>query len=72
MSERGQEGLVQQFVAQAVVETFDESVLPWLSRRDVTPIDLALLAPSQDYHLVSSMPFWTGLPHFCLEQEKIY
>ena len=40
--------LIQQFVAHAAVEAFNEAILHRLARRDVVPVDLAVLLPFQD------------------------
>jgi hypothetical protein len=40
--------LVETFVTQPAVEALDEAVLSWLARRDVMPLDIALMLPSQD------------------------
>jgi hypothetical protein len=40
-----EQGLVDEFVAQAAVEALDEAVLLRLARRDVMPADLALVGP---------------------------
>src|SRR5215469_7859972 len=45
MSERAEQGLVQQFVAQPAVKAFDESVLLRLTGCDVVPFDAGLLRP---------------------------
>lgn len=45
---RGEQGLVQKFVAQASVEAFDEGVRNRLSGIDIGPIDLGLLGPAKD------------------------
>ena len=37
MSQRGEQGLVEAFVAQATIEALDEAVLHRLARRDVWP-----------------------------------
>ena len=50
MSEAGEDRLVQELVAQARIEAFDKPVLVRLSRRDVVPLDIALLRPAQDRH----------------------
>jgi hypothetical protein len=43
--QRGEQRLVEEFIAQTAVEAFDESVLGQLSRRDVVPIDPSSAAP---------------------------
>ena len=43
-----EQGLVQQFVAHAAVEAFDEAVLHRLAGGDVMPFDPTLLRPTQD------------------------
>jgi len=48
--------LVEAFVTEAAVETFDESVLDRLAWRDVVPVDAALLLPTQDRMRISSVP----------------
>ena len=50
MRKRAEQRLVEQFVAQAAVETFDEGVLLRLARGDVMPLDAGLLRPAQDRH----------------------
>lgn len=47
MSQGREQGLVQAFVPQAVVEALHEGVLGRLARRDLVPADLPLLGPSQ-------------------------
>ena len=47
MGERGEQGLVQQFVAQAAVEALDKSILLRLAWGEVVP-NTALLRPVQD------------------------
>jgi len=37
--ERDEQSLIQEFVPETAVETFDESILGGLSRRDVVPFD---------------------------------
>ena len=48
LDERGEQRLVQEFVAQPAVERLDEGVLDGLSRRDVVPLDPGLVGPAQD------------------------
>jgi len=50
MGEAGEDCLDQELVPQARIEAFDEPVLIWLARRDVVPLDVALLVPAQDRH----------------------
>ena len=50
MHERGEQGLVQQLIAQPAVAPLDEGVLLWLVWRDVVPLDLLLLSPAQGRH----------------------
>ena len=42
LRERGEQRLIEKFVAQAGVETLDEGVLGRLAGRDVMPLDLPL------------------------------
>ena len=46
----GEQRLVQAFVTQPPVEAFDEAVLLRLARRDVMPVDPAILRPLEDRH----------------------
>src|ERR1700761_6499158 len=48
LSQRGEQRLVQAFIAQPADEAFRERVLLRLARCDVVPPNLALLAPAQD------------------------
>ena len=48
MGEVMEHGLVEKLVPHATVETFHETVLHGLSRRDVMPFDPVLGAPLQD------------------------
>ena len=48
LPQRGEQSLVQAFIAQPPDETFGKRVLLRLAWRDVVPADLALLAPAQD------------------------
>lgn len=48
MAQRGEPRLVQVFVAQAAIETFDLIILLRLAGRDVLPLDLPVLRPTQD------------------------
>ena len=48
MAQPGEEVLVQAFVAEPAVEALHEAVLHGLARRDVVPLDMALLLPLQD------------------------
>jgi hypothetical protein len=50
MSQRAEQGFVQQFVAQPAVKAFNKSVLLWLPGCDVVPFDAGLLRPAQDRH----------------------
>ena len=50
MNELGEQGLVQQLIAQPAVKALDKGVLLWLAWRDVVPLDLLLLRPAQDRH----------------------
>lgn len=43
-----EQGLVQELVTHATVETLDEGVLHRLARLDVVPVDVALGTPGQD------------------------
>ena len=43
LTERGEHGLVQQFVAEPAVKALDEGVLLGLAWCDVVPLDLLLL-----------------------------
>ena len=46
----GGDRLVQELIAQARIEAFDEPVLVGLPRRDLVPLDIAFLRPAQDRH----------------------
>ena len=48
MGERAEQRLVQQLVAQTAIETLDKGVLLRFARRDVVPIDTAVLRLAQD------------------------
>ena len=48
VGQRGEQCLVEAFVAQTTIEALDEAVLHRLARRDVVPLDPALLRPAQD------------------------
>ena len=48
VGERGEQRLVEQFVAQPAVETLDEGVLGRLAGRDVVPFDALVLLPAED------------------------
>jgi hypothetical protein len=48
LGQRGEQRLVEAFVAQATIEALDEAVLHRLARRNVVPIDPPLLRPAQD------------------------
>ena len=48
MRQRPEQGLVEQFVTQTVDEGFGEGVLHQFAWRDVTPLDLVVVSPSQD------------------------
>lgn len=48
LPQRGEQRLVQAFVAQSADEAFGERVLLRLARGDVVPNNLSLLAPAQD------------------------
>ena len=50
VSERAEQCLVQQLIAEPAVEALNEGVLRGLARRDVVPFDLGLLRPAQDRH----------------------
>jgi hypothetical protein len=50
LRQRGEQRLVQPFIAQPTVEAFRESVLLWLAGRDVVPTNLTILAPLQERH----------------------
>ena len=50
MVERGEERLVQKFVAQSAVEALDEGILLRLAGRNVMPLDPSLLCPAQYCH----------------------
>jgi hypothetical protein len=43
-----EEVLVETFVAQALVEAFDQAVLHWLARRNVMPFNACVLLPAED------------------------
>jgi hypothetical protein len=59
MRERAEQGLVEQFVAQAADEGFRERVLHRLARRDVVPGNLAILEVSS---VPLSLTIVFGLP----------
>ena len=40
------------FIPRLAVEAFDESVLLWLARRDIVPINITLLNPFEDRNAV--------------------
>ena len=44
----GEQPLVEELIAQPSDEALHEAVLHWLARRDVVPLDLAILLPGQD------------------------
>ena len=48
MAQVGEQVFVEALVAQAAIEALDEAVFNWHPRRDVMPLDLALLLPFQD------------------------
>ena len=48
VAKRAEQGLVEQLVAQAAVETLIEAILLGLARRDVTPANAGLVGPAQD------------------------
>jgi hypothetical protein len=48
MQQRAEQRLVEQLIAQPVVEALDEPVLLRLSRRDVVPTNAALVRPGED------------------------
>jgi hypothetical protein len=48
--QRGEQRLVQAFIAQSANEALSKGVLLRLAGRDVVPADLAVLAPRQDRH----------------------
>jgi hypothetical protein len=50
LRERGEQRLVEEFVAKPCVETLDEGVLGGLTGRDVVPFDPRLLAPAPWQH----------------------
>lgn len=50
LGKRGEQRLVEEFVAQPAVETLDEGVLGRLAGRDLVPLDPYLLTPAQDRH----------------------
>ncbi|ESZ54411.1 hypothetical protein X729_28500 [Mesorhizobium sp. L103C131B0] len=55
MWERGEQRLVQQFVAQAAVEALDEGILHRLARRDVGPFH-PMIPLAEDAFEVNSVP----------------
>ena len=55
VSERCEECLIEQFIAQPTVEALDEGVPGGSARRNVAPLDASLMAPVED-RLVSSVP----------------
>ena len=48
VSEASEHLFVQQLIAQATVEAFDEGVLLGLPRLDIAPVDAGLALPSED------------------------
>lgn len=46
-SQRGEQVLVQTFVAQATIERFHEAILLRLAGRNVMPLDAGVLAPGE-------------------------
>jgi hypothetical protein len=48
MVQRSEQGLIQEFIAQAAVEAFDEGILRRLSGRDIMPVKLAIIHELQD------------------------
>lgn len=46
--QRGEQSFVQKFVAQWSIEALDKGVLGRLARRDVVPVDLAIIGEGQD------------------------
>ena len=50
MTNAGEQGLVEAFIPELAVEALNECVLGWLARRDVVPVNRAVLAPVQDRH----------------------
>ena len=48
MSQRREEGLIQELVSQPPIEAFDEGVLDRLARCDVVPFHLGPIRPLQD------------------------
>jgi len=50
MTNAGEQGLVKALISEPAIEAFDKGVLGWLARRDVVPVNRAVLAPLQDRH----------------------
>ncbi len=48
VSEACEDGLVEEFIAQATIERLDESVLGWLAGRDVMPVNAVSVLPVED------------------------
>ncbi len=56
LGQRREQRLVQQFIAQPAVEALDEGILHGLARRDVVPVDTALVGQLRMALLVNSLP----------------
>ena len=56
LHQRGEQGLHQELVAQAAIETLNEGILHRLSRCDVVPADPGLVDQPRIALLVSSVP----------------
>jgi hypothetical protein len=50
LRERAEQRFVQQLIAQAAIEAFDEGILLRLAGRNVVPLDLPVLRPAQHCH----------------------
>lgn len=48
MADAEAKALVERFVAHSPVEALDLTVLHWLPRRDVVPVDVVVLRPGED------------------------
>jgi len=48
LGRRREQRLVQQFIAQPAVEALDGGILHGFARRDVVPVDTALVSPAED------------------------
>lgn len=56
MAQAVEQVLIEAFVAHPTVKALHEAILHWFARRDVVPINFAVLLPFQDGVDVSSVP----------------